>query len=357
MLLIGGFMSKVSIVVPIYNAEKYLEKCIKSILGQTFLDIEIILINDGSNDKSLSICEKYAKNNSKIIIINKKNQGCIATRRVGIIKSKSKYITFVDADDWISENAIEVLYRSIEESQSDISVCNFKKVLGKSGIIKINNKSRYFNENNIYEGEEIKNKLVEVWLHGHPFPASLCGKLYKKDYLVNSGKYLERINFLGEDLFYNMEIFLKVKKVNIVKEPLYYYRTGGITSKFMPNMFSDMINGYKIQREVIEEYYESSREKRYNGISIMLINTFKTCMKNMFMSQLNELEIKKNIELYINEEIIIEAINNSGAKKYFESEFLEAIKYINIEYLYNWAYKAYKKSRGRRTLIKIMSNI
>jgi glycosyltransferase involved in cell wall biosynthesis len=273
-------MSGVSVIVPIYNAGKELNKCIKSILDQSFKDIELILINDGSTDNSLAVCKYYQKDDKRIMIIDKENEGSIAARRNGVKASGSEYVTFVDADDWIDRRTIEILYNECIESQADISVCNMYKVLGRGIFIKRKNNSSYFHEDRIYNKEAIMRDLVPAYLHGHSFPSSLCAKLYKKELLLNNGKYLNGIRFLGDDLYYNLEILVKINKVKVIDKPLYYYRVGGFTSKYMPYLFADMVNGYYIQKEVIDEYYQDSRVKRYNGISIMLLNTFKTSLQN-----------------------------------------------------------------------------
>lgn len=350
-------MSKVSIIVPIYNAQKFLSKCIESIIMQTFVDFELILVNDGSTDESLYICKQYASKDSRIKVINKENQGSIEARKCGITQSKSNYVSFIDADDWVNRRYIEVLYRCIEESKSDISVCNFKKVLDRTGIIKRENKSWYFKKNKVYEDNEVKEYLVTAWLHGHPFPASLCAKLYKKQFLENCGKYLKKIKFLGDDLFYNMEVFLKVNRVSICNEALYYYRTGGNTSKFMPFMFDDIINAYNIQINVIEEYYQDTKEENYNGISLMLLNTFKTCLYNTFLSNFEEAKIKKYISYYVLNKQLISACKNEAVIRYFDSEFLNAINNSKIEYLYEYGKHLYRKSFIKRSIIKVFNYI
>ncbi|MEH6892584.1 glycosyltransferase family 2 protein [Bacillus sp. JJ864] len=249
-------MSKVSIVVPIYNAGEKLHKCIKSILNQSFEDFELILVNDGSTDNSLTICKKYQQQDNRITVINKKNEGSISTRRKGVEASKSKYVMFVDADDWITTKAIETLKNNV-----DITICNMYRVIGNSTLIKKKVKSWYFNESKIYDEEEIKKDLVIAYFHGHPFPSSLCAKLYKRELLASSGNYLRRIRFLGDDLFYNLEMLLKVNRVKGIDKSFYYYRQGGFTSKYQPFLFEDMINGYLIQEEVIDEHYYDTIEK------------------------------------------------------------------------------------------------
>ncbi|MFW0893120.1 glycosyltransferase family 2 protein [Clostridium perfringens] len=349
-------MSKISIIVPLYNSEKYLDKCIKSILNQTFKNFELILVNDGSKDKSLEICNKYEKKDSRITVINKENEGSIIARRRGVEISKSQYITFIDSDDWIKANTIEILVNEINYSASDVIVFNMYKVLDSLGIVKKENDNRYFIKK-YYKGDEIREELASAYLHGHPFPAGLCGKVYKREILCECGKYLDKISFLGDDLFYNLEIFLKVKKVAMINEPLYYYRAGGNTSNYMSYLFNDMINGYRIQKEVIQEYYQDSKQQRYNGISIMLLNTFKTCLSNIFLSSLDELEIKNKINEYLLDEDLLEALKNEGTIRYFDKDFLNAINNKDIDYLYELGKKGYKKSKFRRLAVKILSNL
>ncbi|MEB4869794.1 glycosyltransferase family 2 protein [Priestia megaterium] len=350
-------MSKVSVIVPIYNAGSRLSRCIKSILNQTFNDFELILVNDGSTDKSLDICNRYRNQDNRIKVIDKENEGSFATRRRGVQAANSMYIMFVDADDWINKNTIEILYKESIDSNVDITVCNTYKVVGNCTFIKKKNQSTYFNDNKVFNKKEIKNELIVAYFHGHPFPPSLCAKLYKKELLQNSGKYLERIIFFGEDLFYNLEMFIKANRVKVINESLYYYRIGGFTSKYMPYLFNHIVNGYQIQREVIDEYYLDTKQKEYNGISVMLLNTFKTCLYNLFMSNLTETEMKSLIKEYTSNNEIVESTCNKGSINYFSSDYLNAIKNKDVNYLYELGEAIYKKKRLKMILMNIISKV
>lgn len=350
-------MSKISVIVPIYNSEKYLEKCIKSILAQTYGNFELILVNDGSTDNSLEICNKYKKKDKRVRVINQKNSGSVKARRTGVEHSNSEYITFVDSDDWIGKRTLELTINELELTKSDVIVFNMYKVIGKHGLIKKKTRSNYLEKNRTYSGDDIRKELVVAYLYGHPFPGNLCGKVYKRQYIQECGKYLKNIKFLGDDLFYNLEIFLKINKVSIIKDHLYYYRAGGNTNKYMPYLFDDMINGYKIQKHVIEEYFKEDKENNYNGSSIMLLNTFKTCLGNIFFSYLNENQIKDKINQYLESEEIKYSLDNEGVKKYFDSEFLESIRSKNIDYLYSLGNNYYKKLKIRRKIVNMINMI
>ena len=350
-------MIEVSVVVPIYNAGKKLEKCIKSILNQTFTNFELILVNDGSTDNSINICKKYELKDNRVRVIDKKNEGSIATRNRGVMEASGDYIMFVDADDYIATTAIEKLYIDAKDKNLDIIVCNTYKVLGDRAIIKQINNSHYFKNDKIYEGNDIKDKLAEAYLHGHPFPASIHSKLYKRELLLSSGKYLDRIKFLGDDMYYNLEMFLKAKKVKVIREPLYYYRTGGFTSRYMPHHFYDIVNGYEIQKEVIEEYYIDTKAERYKGISIMLLNSLRTSLYNVINSNLKEKEIKELIQGYVSNSSIIEASKDEGSVEYFDKEYLDAILNKNIDYLYELGKAVKKKQKFKSTLINLATKL
>lgn len=348
-------MFKISVVVPIYNSEKYLDKCIKSVLNQTFKQFELILVNDGSIDRSLEICKKYSNIDSRIKVINKKNEGSIITRQIGANEATGEYITFIDSDDWIANNTLETVVKEIEKNNSDVVVFNMCNVLNKFRIIRKKCNETYFKRNSLYTGENIKNDLVTAYFHGHPFPASLCAKVYKREYLKGSGEYLKKIKFLGDDLFLNMEVLLKVTKVSMINEVLYYYRKGGYTSKYMPYLFNDMIEGYRIQKKVIGNFFRNTEHSNLNGPSIMLLNTFNTYLSNIFLSDMTDKDIKDNIASNIDNPDLREAINNKGVIKCFDYEYLKSIRNKDIEYLYKKGKEKYNKDKYKRALLKVLS--
>ena len=136
-------MCEISIIVPVYNVEKYLEKCIKSILNQTFTDFELILVNDGSTDKSGVICDNYKNIDDRIIVIHKKNEGLSSARNSGLDIAKGRYIGFVDSDDYINNDMYHKLYEALIKNNSDISICKFVKVYDDSEM-KFSNNDLYY---------------------------------------------------------------------------------------------------------------------------------------------------------------------------------------------------------------------
>ena len=146
-------MHKVSIIVPVYNCENYLERCMNSLINQSLEDIEIIAVNDGSTDGSLDILRKYQQLDNRIKVIDKQNTGVSDSRNRGIETSDSKYIVFVDSDDWIELNMLKDMYIKAENTQSDVVICSYIREFGNHAKIKEIN----LKEDIIYEGIKLEN--------------------------------------------------------------------------------------------------------------------------------------------------------------------------------------------------------
>ena len=218
---------KITVIVPVYNVEHYLSKCLDSILKQTYQNLEIIVVNDGSTDNSGGICQEYAQKDNRIVYIEKENGGLSDARNTGLDRMTGSYVTFVDSDDWIEQDYVEVLYNKLTEHQADVSVGNYYSYNEDEGMyyFHINGDSYYekvFDNvsifENLYESQEMKSfALISAW-----------GKLYKAslfDYIrFDKGK-------LGEDGYMNQKLYLLVQKVIYINQGLYAYRqrSGSIT--------------------------------------------------------------------------------------------------------------------------------
>lgn len=199
-------MTKVSVIVPVYNVEEYLEKCLDSLVNQTLKDIEIIIINDGSPDNSQKIIDNYTKKYKNIIAIKDTNHGQGHARNKGIKIAKSKYIMFLDSDDTLELNSIEKMYNIMEKENSDVVVADINKI--------VKDNKQYFK--NYYKYSEKDN--INLML-SHPGPVA---KLYKKDIFVkNNIKFLENVYY--EDLAMTPVLSLYIDKVNYLNEPIYNY--------------------------------------------------------------------------------------------------------------------------------------
>ena len=204
-------MSKISVIIPIYNTEKYLERCLDSAINQTFKDIEIILINDGSIDNSYKICQKYQKKDSRIRLFNQENRGQGFARNFGIIQSKSDFIFFLDSDDFIEPDTIEQLYNQVIFDKSDIVIGGWEKVNEDlTQIIKTNP---------AIDVDVLNSKNRVSYIFSFQFTYVACG------ILINKKKFLDNFlffpNYFHEDLYLMPKIFYFARKISYVDNKFY----------------------------------------------------------------------------------------------------------------------------------------
>ena len=214
-------MCEVSIIVPVYNVEKYLNKCISSILEQSFTDFELILVDDGSKDNSGRICDEYKDRDSRIKVMHQGNGGLSAARNIGIELSEGRYVTFIDSDDFIHPNMLETLYNNILESEAEISICDYHLVYeGKEISPKVGD-----NNTRLYTNIEGVKRIVEK---SEASMIIACSKLYRRslfcDIRFPAGK-------CHEDEFVTYKLFYKSSKIVVTEAKLYYYlkRSNSIT--------------------------------------------------------------------------------------------------------------------------------
>lgn len=208
-------MPKLSVIVPVYNVEKYLKQCLDSVINQTLQDIEIICINDGSKDDSLKILQEYAKKDGKITIIDKQNAGVSAARNDGIRAAKGEYITFVDGDDYLKLNAYEEIYNHIKNDKPDICVYgHFEDFDGQIKESKFIEMLHRFEDNQKFSLSDLILKLGNtVWNHW-----------YKRDFLYNKKIEFPLGLVVSEDSMFNVQCFLKNPTVKTICKSYYCYR-------------------------------------------------------------------------------------------------------------------------------------
>ncbi len=204
-------MYKISVIIPAYNSEKYISSCLNSIINQSFDDFEVIVINDGSCDKTGEIALEYAKKDKRIKYFSQKNKGPSSARNLGIKEAKGEYILFVDCDDWLNSDYLRELYGAIIKNGSDIAVSN----LIRKGKYKYKHRFNYKEEKTAQDLAQ-KTKLLKV-----PLCCYATGKLYKKE-LVENQPFIDGVFF--EDMMWLPEVIKKSKKIVTAPEAIYYYR-------------------------------------------------------------------------------------------------------------------------------------
>ncbi|MCR2822026.1 glycosyltransferase [Lederbergia panacisoli] len=242
---------EVSIIVPVFNVEDYLVRCIESIISQTIKNIEIILVNDGSTDKSGQICDKYAIVDQRIKVIHKENGGLSSARNAGIKIASGFYLGFVDSDDYINPNMYKNLYELCQKTDSDIGVCRFGREIN-------GNMATEFQEKMVIELDNIK--AMRQLFRGELYRFSVCNKLFKKPCFENIMFPEGRIH---EDLSTSYKFFTNAKKVVYTSEIGYIYvkRDGSIlTSKFNEKRLDAFLGWDEIIPFMTKNYPNLSRE-------------------------------------------------------------------------------------------------
>lgn len=328
-------MPEVSIIVPVYKVEKVLHYCIDSILNQSFTNFELILIDDGSPDNSGVICDEYAKNDDRIIVIHQDNGGVSSARNAGIDKAKGEYITFIDSDDFIDKNYLKILLEVKEKYINYDNVwCGFRTVdsyykdlKGKQNIIfDINEEISSLSRKDIMT-------LHEKWLDAGPY----C-KLYETFIIKNNNLRFDVNISLGEDLLFNFDYLdYNNGKIAVINKSLYNYNVSNensLGSKYYDNLLQIyqyinkkmkcFIDKWECDYEQIKKYYNACFFK------------YEVILKNMFSSQK---DISKKEKYKINSSIM-------KSKDFKES--LSKMSYKpNVLYLY--AYKS-----GKYLLVRIL---
>ena len=332
----------ISVVVPCYNAKRVMSKCLDSLLNQSFHDLEIILVNDGSNDGTLDCMRRYALKDDRVKIVNfVQNRGLGQARFSGIINSTGDYITFADADDWLPSNAIETLLKTAKSTGADIVEGGKTRVLGNLGLIKrISNKSRQE-----IETPELFDKYFISFFGINILSVNLWGKLYRRSLFDSPGvKPSEFI--MGEDLVLNMRLFPYVKKYCVIPDVVYYYRVGGMTSRYNRHLYPDLKAQYYLKMNTIAkyEYY-----KALDCTKIEMCNAFRSQVKQMLLYNKSKKDMVSFIEREIDSGFIDEIADNIS----FPTPKLLSEK--NVEKIIDSVRQGLWKDRVKRVIYKCIS--
>ena len=219
---IADYESKVliSIIVPIYNVEKYLRQCLDSIMNQTYRNFECLLIDDGSTDNSADICREYASKDSRFRYFEKENGGVSSARNLGIERSGGAYITFIDSDDWVDSDYLEVLYNALIDENADISVSTYKRFHMAENCWYFHSFQRGY-EKRVFTNQELIDEFIALDNFDYSY-RFVCGKLVRKDLLDNIA--FNEMTTLGEDMEFWLKLYLISNKIVYVNRDSYVYR-------------------------------------------------------------------------------------------------------------------------------------
>ena len=340
-IIIQIVMERVSVIIPCYNAEKTIDKCLKSVLNQTYTELEIICVNDGSTDDSLNIIKKYAIQDPRVHIINKKNEGVSLARNAGIKIATGKYIEFLDSDDWISSNFVKIMMEEFCKNNVDLVICGYQST---NGEIK---KSLPYNNMKI---SEVMMNFSEIYSSTYLNPP--WNKLYKKE-LFDGLKFDENI-CLGEDLIFNLEYLRKCSSICLLSETLYYYsvaNSNSLTSKcYSENILEQLNTKIRYLTDFIRTFSDSY-EITISEIAENLLEDYKWCFRRIICN--NRFSESKEIIEEIVESNIWNGLFENVKTYEFENKLLLK-KYIKI-YLIITRLKHYLRIIKKRLNSNILS--
>lgn len=252
-------MVKVSVIVPIYNVEEYINKCIDSILNQTFKEFELILVNDGSTDNSGNICDTYKSIDDRVRVIHKDNGGLSDTRNFGIKSATGEFLYFIDGDDFIHEDTLESMYNSIIKTNSDIAICNMIRYYGEKDTEKFYSpvgKIKVLDEN--YRFETLRQP-------------SVCNKMFKS-ILFNNIKFPLKKYY--EDTFVYHELLFKANRVVLTGKDSYYYRSrrgsiisGGYNKKYFDFIEAVYLRALFLDKNNVHNYADEAYLHLYSSLA------------------------------------------------------------------------------------------
>jgi len=306
---------KISIVVPIFNTEKYLRRCLRSILEQTYKNWEVVLVDDGSDDASGNICDGISSVDDRFRTFHKKNEGLGLTRNFGVIHSTGDYVLFIDADDYIEKNALTTLAKWVMEYDCDLVIGNFFYD-GRAVENSIDSK--------LYKGEEINNSIIMRMVGSFPgckdlLSPSAWGKLYRKSIFIENNIWFpsERV-LIWEDLAFNYKYMQKCTSIFLDNEPVYHYcfNVESLTHCYDPRKLDKVMIMYQYMKDEVEKTQTSPY------FIIRLNNCFlghvRTCFKlEVFHDKKNGIiNTIRNIEVMCQNKELKKLINSFNPQYY-----------------------------------------
>lgn len=294
-------MAKVSVIIPIYKVEKYLSRCLDSVVNQTLEDIEIVLVDDGSPDSCPEICDRYAKKDSRIKVIHKKNEGLGYARNSGMLIATGEYIAFLDSDDYVSKDMYEKVYSELKRTDADCCVTGY--------VVKKDSGDEIRKENPlgtaVYKNDDIIIKVLAGMLGSKPNQArdadvgmSVWKCVYRKELLQEKGiLFPSERELISEDIIFQIRVLPQVKRVCTLSEGMYYYcensNSQSLTKTYSKDKFDRYKKLYNVELEMLSKI-KFCEETRLRATRMFLGNT-RVCIKQICQSTENSKQEKKTL--------------------------------------------------------------
>ncbi len=316
-------MDLISVIVPVYNAEKYLQRCVGSIQNQTYKNLEIILVDDGSPDDCWSLCQQFAQEDSRIKIFHKENAGQGLARNDGLSMATGAYVTFVDSDDWISETHVENLYSALKSNGTDAALGNHTRV-NVNGDKQVKMLPL---EKGVYEGERIINEIMIPLIGADEknskdilINSSVSMNLYSMEIInANNIRFVSERFAVAEDFYFNVDYFYYSKKVVFTDECGYFYfqNLESTCEKYNPKRFERTLNYYAVITERAQRYGLLDRvEHRIERSFLMKI---RVAIRHITLSDLTREQKFSGIKEILSDKVVQKVLNNYPIECYNRS--------------------------------------
>lgn len=352
----------ISVIVPIYNTEKYLMRCVDSIRQQTVSKLEIILVDDGSPDGCPAMCDELAKQDSRIKVIHKQNGGQGLARNDGLEMASGAYVTFVDSDDWIGRDHIENLYAAIIKHDADAALGNHTKVTADGvmtpRMLKL--------EEGVFAGDRITQELmlplIGADVHATKdvlINSSVSMNLYRMGLIEqNNIRFISERYAVAEDFYFNVDFFHHASKIAYVKEAGYYYfqNFASTSEKYNPHRFARTLNYYDLIRKRVEAY--GLRERVEHRIERSFLMKIRVAIRHIVLSTLSRKEKLNQIREILANEVVKSVLENYPIHTYSASMRLltNKMRSQSVESVY-FLMQLREKGRKSKPLKKLMQRI
>lgn len=286
-------MPEISVIVPVYNTEKTVKKCIDSLQSQTFRDIEIIIVDDGSPDSAGKICDEISKTDSRVRVIHKENGGLSSARNAGMSEAKGDYISFIDSDDYVAPDMYEKMLGRIKADKSDVAICSHFTV-DDGGVCR----KPLVIQQDVLEKNEIEENLI-MPLIGYSFYRTpkliegfICRHLFSAN-LIKGFKFRSERKYYAEDVVFDLDIYPLANRVSILRECLYYYVYNGdsLSNKYREGLWQMMLKLYDFKKNSAEIL--NNKEHAAERLNAAIIRSALGSIKNL--KSLIHLTAKKNV--------------------------------------------------------------
>lgn len=297
--------SKVSVIVPIYNSARHLSRCIESIMRQTYQDLEIILINDGSTDETDSICQAFQRTDPRIVYMKQENSGVSEARNAGINVATGKYVTFVDSDDYIEAELVQLLYELVKENKSHIGI---------AALHSINEAADFTIDIKIDNIDQI------MFLCDHYLIFGPTQKLYDLEIIRQNGVCFPKEISYGEDLLFNIDYLYHVQKISFINRVLYHYNRenqNSLSNKKRWDLFSnDMSLNMKLNEWFLDNNLQCYRSKKYIANRVFDTAYNGICLTHEKDSPWNLFELSGYIRRIVNNKDVCLSYEYADVKNY-----------------------------------------